>query len=40
VESTTLRMIRYQTLAEVSPVTGMTKEPPVDPLVGGMNGWM
>jgi hypothetical protein len=38
-ESTAERWIRYQTFAEVSPSTGTTNDPPVIPLVGGMNGW-
>ena len=37
--STTSRWIRYQTLGDVSPITGITNDPPVDPLVGGTNGW-
>lgn len=30
--------MRYQTSAEVSPVVGIVKEPPVLPGVSGMNG--
>ncbi len=37
--STTDRWIRYQTLGEVSPIVGITKEPLVMPAVGGMKGW-
>ncbi len=37
-ESTTDRWIRNQTLGEVSPRTGTTKDPPVTPEVGGTNG--
>jgi hypothetical protein len=38
-ESTAERWMRYQTFADVSPSTGTTKDPPLIPLVGGMNGW-
>ena len=37
-ESRTVRWMRYQTLADVSPVVGIVNEPLVAPLVGGMNG--
>ena len=36
--SRTVRWMRYQTFAEVSPMVGTTKEPPVTPLVGGTKG--
>ena len=39
-ESMTERWIRYQTLGDVSPTGGTTKDPPVDPLVGGSTGWV
>ena len=38
VESMTERWIRYQTLGDVSPTGGTTKDPAVDPLVGGITG--
>jgi len=38
-ESTAERWMRYHVLAEGSPTTGTTKDPPLIPLVGGMNGW-
>jgi hypothetical protein len=40
VESVTVRWMRYQTLAEVSPVVGTTKEPDLAPVQGAMNGWV
>ena len=40
VESVTVRWMRYQTLSEVSPVVGTTKEPDLAPVQGAMKGWV
>ena len=37
--SLTVSRMRYQTLAAVSPVVGITKLPVVRPLVAGRKGW-